>query len=682
MNRAPIDEDRPAQLLASIQRMQGRADAALEEKERILHSVGIARSRQGKKADVEGVLDDLEQRFHEKSMGILEELLSAFMTDVLPRDGVGSRVEMQLETQRGLPALQVQVRNGDQVEDALRGRGGSVTNVISAGLRLIAVARSTGMSGTLMGMRPFLVLDEADCWLAPNRVEDFGNVLHRLAQQFGLQMLIISHHQASLFQGFPVHLERIDHEDGYPAVRVRHVPKKQVADMEVVPNSGYSPISKIELKNFLSHQDTVIPLSRGITIITGDNDVGKSVVTEAIRAVAYNDATDSMIRHNAAQAEITIHFEDGSAIQWVRVRRGNPKVLYRWIQGESIEQETSAGRDIPEWVINRMGIRMREDMDVQIGDQKSPVFLLNETPSKRAAILDIGRESRYLRALRERWKKQTDEDRKSIRDGEQRLKQVERIIDVLKNLQPAAHKVGKLVKTAVALREKTQTVERMDALMLVANRRHQMTQVWGTHAVDVIPVSPTVPADRLLQEAEAVKAQRIQARLNVWERYPTAVINLMKPVHRDRLQAEPSLARARYLGARLTAIGIPIREIGQVSRWQPALDRIAESVRIGRSTVAIEKRMRVWGSIKVSALPESAVKILSSLGRLETGVGLGRNSAAAAVTVREDQESLSKTREALAVVQAEKQRVMTESGTCPMCGSAISGAHNHMRNAS
>ncbi|MCE4624526.1 MAG: AAA family ATPase, partial [Desulfurococcales archaeon] len=41
-------------------------------------------------------------------------------------------------------------------------------------------------------------------------------------------------------------------------------------------------IERIELKNFLSHIDTTLPLGRGITVLVGDNGAGKSSIVDAI----------------------------------------------------------------------------------------------------------------------------------------------------------------------------------------------------------------------------------------------------------------------------------------------------------------------------------------------------------------------------------------------------------------
>jgi AAA15 family ATPase/GTPase len=47
-------------------------------------------------------------------------------------------------------------------------------------------------------------------------------------------------------------------------------------------------IKSITLENLLSHQDTRIELTFGVTVITGPNNVGKSAVVEAVRSLVQN----------------------------------------------------------------------------------------------------------------------------------------------------------------------------------------------------------------------------------------------------------------------------------------------------------------------------------------------------------------------------------------------------------
>jgi len=72
--------------------------------------------------------------------------------------------------------------------------GGSVANILSVGLRLFAL---TSLDEAVH--RRFLVLDEQDCWMQPEIVPRFVKIIQQAAKALNFQILMISHHDSSLF---------------------------------------------------------------------------------------------------------------------------------------------------------------------------------------------------------------------------------------------------------------------------------------------------------------------------------------------------------------------------------------------------------------------------------------------------------------------------------------------------
>ncbi len=86
------------------------------------------------------------------------------------------------------------IESPEGMEDIMRGQGGSACNILSVGLRLIALSRLDPARH-----RPFLVLDEQDCWLKPELVPVFMKLVSRIAKELEVQVLVISHHPVDLF---------------------------------------------------------------------------------------------------------------------------------------------------------------------------------------------------------------------------------------------------------------------------------------------------------------------------------------------------------------------------------------------------------------------------------------------------------------------------------------------------
>lgn len=87
----------------------------------------------------------------------------------------------------------------------MRGMGGSVANVLSVGLRLFALTTLDEQEH-----RRFLVLDEQDCWLRPDLVPRFVRIIYEAAKALHFQVLMISHHDQSVFQGYADRIIRLN----------------------------------------------------------------------------------------------------------------------------------------------------------------------------------------------------------------------------------------------------------------------------------------------------------------------------------------------------------------------------------------------------------------------------------------------------------------------------------------
>src|SRR5690606_41403701 len=83
--------------------------------------------------------------------------------------------------------------------------GGSVANVLSVGLRLFALTTLDEKNH-----RRFLVLDEQDCWIRPDIVPRFVKIIHQAAKALNFQVLMISHHDAAVFEEYADRIIRLD----------------------------------------------------------------------------------------------------------------------------------------------------------------------------------------------------------------------------------------------------------------------------------------------------------------------------------------------------------------------------------------------------------------------------------------------------------------------------------------
>ena len=129
----------------------------------------------------------------------VERNLTHAIREILGQDRA---VTTQREVRNNRLQIHFQIENlghdgeGEAVEDIMTGQGGSVCNILSVGLRLIALSQLPQDRH-----RPFLVLDEQDCWLRPALIPSFMRLINEIAVRLDIQLLVISHHPIDLFAG-------------------------------------------------------------------------------------------------------------------------------------------------------------------------------------------------------------------------------------------------------------------------------------------------------------------------------------------------------------------------------------------------------------------------------------------------------------------------------------------------
>ena len=397
------------QKIRDLQQKAAGVDAVIAERRNRASTLGKnvaeAKHRLELNPDVQSFMISLQQRVHQRGVGLYEKLLTALVQDVLPENP--HPVSLELSTEKGLPALTIQLGRGDTAQNIFEDTGGSLTNVVSSGLRFIALARSP--------LRKFLVLDEPDCWIEPFRIPRFADILSDMSDEVGVQAILISHHQDSAFAGL---LDRMRLEkDSQGVIKVKHMRKP------IWLNDSQVGIRSIRLERFMSHLDTLIELGPGINVLSGPNHIGKSAIVNSLRVFAYHEGADRQIMHGFNDFVITITLENGKVITCKRNRKGARKTVYTYFEPGMLapREEPASKTEAPEFVVNNLKIQRLNDLDIQLSHQKMPVFLLNEPHTKQATLLSAGLEADHVRKMLEVYKKWNDLDRATVRNDEKEL---------------------------------------------------------------------------------------------------------------------------------------------------------------------------------------------------------------------------------------------------------------------
>ncbi len=197
----------------------------------------------------------------------------------------------------------------------------------------------------------------------------------------------------------------------------------------------------------MSHKKTVLDFADGITLLSGDNNCGKSAVVVALEGICGMTHSGWMVRHKAKQAKVTLHLEDedgtvhlvewrrkqkthGWTVNGVKSDRGKPDDLHDVLRMGEVKKKTGTG-----------------SFNVHFAQQKDPIFLLNDTGSHRAEFFTTAGDAQLLLAMRQKLKSKQKE-------ATGRLSQCEREIKISKARIESLSEVPEMVKSVDELSER------------------------------------------------------------------------------------------------------------------------------------------------------------------------------------------------------------------------------------
>lgn len=472
--------------------MQGQLTALTDERVKIIDRVEKAKIWLQKQPDYIKFLKQLQEILHQKNIGAFSELLSYFVKDVLQKDT--KSINLELYTYHNLPALRIEAINNGQKESIIEGNGGSIANIVSTGLRLIALSR--------MKNRQFIVLDEPDCWLKPDHIPLFAKIIGEISQKLRIQTVIISHHHWSYFKdyGRVIELKKGD-------------TKLETEIIYDTPTDG-SPsdtIKRVIMRRFMSHYDTTYELHPYLTCIIGDNDIGKSVIATALKAVSYGDSSDSYIMHFENEAQVVLELDKNRQILWQRFRetdQDNPqKVKFTLFKDDLMKpiSEFSA-HETPAFIQRELNISTIEDIDLHIGNQKQPVFLLSSDvkPQERAKILSLGKESLTIQKMMENIKSKTKQYKAIIKEGENRFQFIEQMLNVLSVSNYIVTNAENLQSDLFLLDKEKVQIEELESMILklsIAQKAAEIPKV-EDYNIDFPSLYQTEELENLISDLE------------------------------------------------------------------------------------------------------------------------------------------------------------------------------------
>lgn len=227
-------------------------------------------------------------------------------------------------------------------------------------------------------------------------------------------------------------------------------------------------LSKVILKNFQSHEYSIIEFKEGLNVIVGPSDTGKSAIIRGIKWVLYNEPSGNyFIREGETECSVVLEFNDGTRVKRFRSRSKNMYILYGR-RGKKTKYE-GFGTSVPEEIVEAIRVKKiyldgEESNSINLGEQLEGPFLLSEKTSTRASA--IGRligVNIIDEALRETLKDlRTFNNRK--RDLDEKTELLTGELKDYEYLDGLSNNIDKISKIKNLIREKSTKLEKLKEL--------------------------------------------------------------------------------------------------------------------------------------------------------------------------------------------------------------------------
>lgn len=134
-------------------------------------------------------------------------------------------------------------------------------------------------------------------------------------------------------------------------------------------------LQSVTLKNFQSHKNSKLNFDKGVNVIVGTSDSGKSAILRALNSCIYGELPNTYRTYNSDETEVSIDVSDKTVTR----RRGDKTNEYQ--VNNSFYK--ALNRTVPEDIVNLFNMN-----DINIQYQLDGPFLLSETPGEVAKRLN------------------------------------------------------------------------------------------------------------------------------------------------------------------------------------------------------------------------------------------------------------------------------------------------------
>ena len=267
---------------------------------------------------------------------------------------------------------------------------------------------------------------------------------------------------------------------------LQSIPDEFEVQQGFIPAQNQKYITSVTLKNFQAHKDTTIQFDRGLNIIVGESNNGKTSISRGILwAIDNQPLGNDFIMAGENDCSVTINFSDGTYIKRGRTVKETGYYEIRYIDdnGKYIDQTYRGFTNaVPVEVANvhqmpKVNITKDIETHLNVLSQLDGPFLLTESPLVKASAIGRITGTHVIDAAIKESNKTIQSNRKLIKSYSEDLQQKEnerKQLPDIKSMEAFTKKYAYIVKYITKLND---SVIKLNAdLQQISQYQQQMMQ--------------------------------------------------------------------------------------------------------------------------------------------------------------------------------------------------------------
>ena len=294
-------------------------------------------------------------------------------------------------------------------------------------------------------------------------------------------------------------------------------------------------IKEIHLVNVQSHVDSCLKLSKGINVIIGESDCGKTAITRAMDWLLFGGSNSGLLRHGEKEFSADVVLSNGKKIERVKSSKEN---IYRFDKEEYAAFRTS----VPEEIADELKL----DRTINYQSQHDPIFMLTQSAGKNGSMISEHAGLSVVDNSTKAAKKELKEIKNKIEFQKDEYEGTIELLKELKTKSGSISQIKKMVKQIEEADDRLYDLEKEKSELTAKNARLLLIKFIDTTEMDKMVnelscrVEHYVCQSRLLSVKETLLTELKKSKVlleseitinKLFQRYKQLSTNLKKAYH-------------------------------------------------------------------------------------------------------------------------------------------------------